>query len=80
MRPLLNPPEPGQLVREYREQAGLTQEALAAKAGVHRTYIGFLERGERKATVTTLTRILDALGLKWVDFGKAMDIQRGGRS
>ena len=51
----------GQLVRRLREAAGLSQEDFAARAGVHRTYIGGIERGERNPTLTTIYRLARAL-------------------
>lgn len=50
-------------VRRERRAQGLSQEALADLADVHRTYIGMLERGEKNATLGTLERIALALGV-----------------
>jgi transcriptional regulator with XRE-family HTH domain len=52
------------VVREARLAKGMSQEALAAEAGLHRTYISLLERGRRSPTVNTLGRISTALGLQ----------------
>jgi transcriptional regulator with XRE-family HTH domain len=46
----------GKNIRDRREALGLSQEALAEKAELDRTYIGGVERGERKATLETLGR------------------------
>jgi transcriptional regulator with XRE-family HTH domain len=51
----------GRAVRFLREQEGLSQEELAARCRMHRTYIGGIERGERNPTVTVLYRLADAL-------------------
>ena len=48
-------------VRELREQLGLSQDELAHKAGLHRTYIGAIERNERNITLRTLARLAAAL-------------------
>lgn len=50
-------------VRRERRARGLSQEALADLADVHRTYIGMLERGEKNITLCTLERIAAALGV-----------------
>ena len=52
----------GSLIRRRRNEAGLTQEKLADEAGIHRTYISLLERGQRAATIEVLRRL--AKGLK----------------
>lgn len=44
-----------------RRRAWLSQEQLAAKAGLHRTEIGLLERGKREPRLITLLKLLDAL-------------------
>lgn len=49
------------MVRAYREQAGYSQEGLANKAKIHRTYIGGIERGERNPTLTMIHRLASAL-------------------
>lgn len=53
----------GELVRLLREQAGLSQEEFAERAGVHRTYVGGIERGERNPTLLTICRLATALGV-----------------
>ena len=53
----------GAHVRALRERAGLSQEALAAKAGIHRTYMGGVERGERTPCLRNILRLADALGV-----------------
>lgn len=53
----------GARVRVLRRRAGLSQEELAAKAGIHRTYIGGVERGERNLSLLNVLRIADALGV-----------------
>jgi transcriptional regulator with XRE-family HTH domain len=55
--------ELGPLVRDRRYELGLSQEALADLAGVHRTYISLFERGMRVGPIDTVLRILHTLGM-----------------
>lgn len=50
-------------LRRERRRAGLSQEALAFQAGLHRTAVGQLERGERIARVDTLIRLAGSMGI-----------------
>lgn len=51
-------------MRAYREKAGYSQEELARRAGIHRTYIGGIERGERNPTLGMIHRLADSLGVE----------------
>lgn len=51
----------GRNLRTYRLGRGLSQEAFADVLGVHRTYMGGLERGERNLTLRSLERIAERL-------------------
>lgn len=57
----------GKKVREERMRLDLSQEELAAKAGVHRTYIGMIERAEKNITLININKIAIALGLQISD-------------
>lgn len=49
------------MLRSVRENHGLSQEELAARAGYHRTYIGQLERGEKSPSLRTLFNLAATL-------------------
>lgn len=53
----------GKKVREERLRQRLSQEQLAEKAGVHRTYIGMIERAEKNITLENIEKIAKALGM-----------------
>lgn len=53
--------EIGRRLRAYRQRMGFTQEELAEKAGVHYTYIGQVERGEKNLTISSLEKISHSL-------------------
>lgn len=53
----------GEAVRRHRQDAGLSQEQLAEQAGLHRTAVSLIERGQRSPSVETLHRICVALGI-----------------
>jgi transcriptional regulator with XRE-family HTH domain len=52
------------VLRRRRLQRGLSQEALAEAAGIHHTYVGLIERGQRKPTIEVAERLAAALGEK----------------
>lgn len=53
----------GNKVREERLKKGLSQEELAEKAGVHRTYVGMIERAEKNITLRNIQKVAEALDL-----------------
>lgn len=57
----------GQSIRNKRLQNGLSQEELAERTNLHRTYIGGIERGERNLSYLNLKKISNALGLSISD-------------
>lgn len=54
----------GERVREIRKKKGLSQEGLAQKANLHRTYIGMIERAEKNITLINIEKIANALEIK----------------
>ena len=53
----------GDRLRSYRNQKNWSQEQLAEYAGLHSTYIGQLERGEKNATIESISKVAAALGV-----------------
>ena len=51
----------GEKVRDIRKEKGLSQEQLAFKADLHRTYIGMIERAEKNITLVNIEKIANAL-------------------
>jgi len=58
----------GKKVRGERDKLGFSQEELASRAGVHRTYIGMIERAEKNITLENIEKVAKALNLKLSDF------------
>lgn len=57
----------GRNIRKLRLQKGFTQDAFADRAGLNRSHMGEIERGESNLTIQTLKIIADALRVKIVD-------------
>jgi len=53
----------GRNLRKAREKRGWSQEVFAFQCGVHRTYVGSVERGEYNVTILTLRKFTKALGI-----------------
>ncbi len=51
----------GEVIRSKRKERGFSQEELAARVGIHRTYIGSVERGERNISLSNIVRIAETL-------------------
>ena len=58
----------GRRVRALRTELGISQEELAARASLHRNYVGSVERGERDIGIVALTRLATALRISLADF------------
>ncbi|MBA7472088.1 hypothetical protein ES707_07408 [subsurface metagenome] len=60
----------GEKVRQRRIELSLSQEELAGRARVHRTYIGMIERAEKNITLENIDKVCKALNLSIGDFFK----------
>ena len=58
----------GEIIRQKRKEKGLSQEDLAFKADLHRTYIGMIERAEKNITLENINKIAKALVLLSTNF------------
>ena len=57
-------------LRRERKARGLSQRALAQLAGLDRTYVGSVERGERNVSIDNIERLAEALGIELADLFK----------
>lgn len=73
----------GRAIREQREVRGISQEELGFRSGLHRTYVGGIERGERNPSFTNILRVAEALGVSASELLAAAEsrppIRRAGR-
>ena len=63
----------GRIIRELREQQGLTQEVLSGLAAVSRSHLAEVETGHTNANVETLWRISEALGMRMSDLMRMVE-------
>jgi len=66
----------GKRVKELRKNLTLSQEALAYKAEVDRTYVTDVENGRRNISIETLKKIIDALEVSISDFFNSKDFKK----
>ena len=64
----------GKHVKSLRQESKLSQEELAYKAGLHRTYIGMIERGEKNITLINIEKIANAFD---ISLYKLMEFNNG---
>ena len=67
----------GAALRKFRTAAGHSQEALAELAGIHRTYVGDVERGERNVSIVNMGRFAAALDVPLSKIVLEMEKHRG---
>ncbi len=66
----------GMCIRQRRNELGISQEELAHRAGLHRTYIGDIERGNRNVSLRNLIKLAKALDTTVTSLLKAFDKQK----
>lgn len=55
-------------LRRFRQKEGISQEELADRVGLHRTYVGSVERGERNISIDNMERLAAALNVQLTEF------------
>lgn len=63
----------GQILREFRKKANLSQEKLAQESNLDRTYISLLERGLRQPSITTIFQLSTALNITSTEIISALE-------
>ena len=66
----------GKTLRELRTERGLSQDELAARAGLDRNYIGMIERGERNPAIVNVVKIAEALDVPPSEMFRSFDKRR----
>lgn len=66
----------GQRIKELRKELEISQEALALKAEVDRTYVTDVENGRRNVSVEILEKIVKALGVSFTEFFNAKEFKK----
>jgi transcriptional regulator with XRE-family HTH domain len=68
----------GRVIRASRIAKGYSQEQLAERAGLHRTYVGMVERGERNITIVNYIRVARSLGMSVTELIASSSSSKGG--
>jgi transcriptional regulator with XRE-family HTH domain len=63
----------GLVVRRHRQAVGLSQEELAHRAGLHRTYVSLIERGQRTVSIEVLRKLAAALDCTMTDLIRELE-------
>jgi transcriptional regulator with XRE-family HTH domain len=63
----------GQALRAFRMEVGLSQGQLAQEAGLDRSYVSGIERGERNPSLANILKLTDVLGIKLSDLARAAE-------
>jgi transcriptional regulator with XRE-family HTH domain len=66
----------GQRIKALRTQLGISQEALANKAGIDRTYVTDVENGRRNIAIENLEKLIFALNVSLADFFNSEDFKK----
>ena len=66
----------GQRIKVLRKEIGLSQEALALKAEVDRTYVTDVENGRRNVSVEIMERLIKALDVSFLDFFNSKEFRK----
>lgn len=73
----MNPQENfGKLIRHYRTKSGISQEELAFRAGLDRTYIASVENGRRNVSIQTIHKFLTAFKLTYTEFFSGFESEK----
>lgn len=72
-QPTLDAKIVGQVISDFRNKKGISQEVVSGLADIGRTHLSAIERGERKPTLETLFRISQALDIKMSDIVKEIE-------
>lgn len=62
----------GKLIATKRKELGISQEELGFRCGVHRTYVGAIERGEKSPTLTTIEKLSEGLNISIANLWEAL--------
>lgn len=65
----------GRVVRRLRTEQGLSQENFAFEAGIHRTFMGMIERGQRNVTLSTIFRLAAGLGITATELTRLLEAE-----